>query len=95
LREAGHDKVLGLRPGHPSGRFSLTTDVPPEATGSARLFYRTASAAVHGQQVTFDAALDAIDHARSVFEAIRQRLPNYREALPSEQVGEQQALSDL
>jgi hypothetical protein len=79
LRKRGFGDALGLSPGHPSGRFSLTTDAPPEAIPFFRRFYRTASAAVHGQAVTLEEALQAIEDARQVLTSVAQRLPQYRE----------------
>lgn len=74
IREQGLGKTLGLGPAHHSGRFSVTTDVPPEAASNFRRFWRTASAAVHGQSVSMEEALQAIEDARTVYAVINRAL---------------------
>lgn len=67
LRTRGLGVRLGLGPGHHSGRFSLTTDVPPDWLPLFRRFWKIASSAVHGQAVSDEEALQAIDDARALY----------------------------
>ncbi|WP_292228753.1 hypothetical protein [Brevundimonas sp.] len=67
LRARGLQETLSLGPAHPSGRFSLTTDVPPSVMPNFRRFWRTASSAVHGQRVTYEEVLSAIREAEAVY----------------------------
>ena len=67
LRARGLQEKLSLGPAHPSGRFSLTTDVPPSVMPSFRRFWRTASSAVHGQRVTYEEVLSALRDAEAVY----------------------------
>jgi hypothetical protein len=78
LRAQGLSDRLGLGPGHHSGRFSLTTDVPPDWLPLFRRFWRTASSAVHGQAVSDEEAMQAIDDARALYaelEAVERSPP--------------------
>jgi hypothetical protein len=74
LRRDGYGDALGFGPPHHDGRFSITTDVPPEVAVEFRRFWRTASAAVHGQTVTEDEALAAIEDARAVYRVVARVL---------------------